>query len=570
MTPDRWQKIEELYQSARDREERERMAFLKQACEGDEGLREEIVSLLAKEEGAKSFLESPALEVVAKKMAQEQTRSLVGQPLGSYQVLSWLGSGGMGEVYRARDSKLRREVAIKVLPKPFVTDPDRLSRFRREAQLLASLNHPNIATVHGLEQSGSVHYLVMELVEGETLAERIERAGPLPISESLALCRQIAEGLEAAHEKGVIHRDLKPANVKVTPEGRAKVLDFGLAKAFGGNGSPPDATSGAARTELDTETGMILGTPSYMSPEQARGKAVDKRTDIWAFGCVVYELLTGRQAFQGESSADCIVAVVEREPDWKALPTATSPGIRRLLQRCLQKDVNRRLRDIGDARIEIEEALAAPNLPLPVRRRRLATVIAMTLVLLVLTAAGVIWWLTRLSITPPPLNLALTRLTWDSGLTTDPALSPDGKLLAYASDRSGEGHLDIYVRQVGGGEPLRLTRGPGDKRQPSFSPDGTTIAFRSEQEGPGIYVVSALGGAARRIAPGGHQPRFSPDGNWIAYMVQDAGCSVTRNTCRIYVVSSLGGEPRQVRPDFAAAFYAVWSPDGTPAVPRQP
>src|SRR5438876_5100601 len=263
-------------------------------------------------------------------MAQDQTRSLLGQRLGSYQVACLLGKGGMGEVYQAHDTKLQRDVAIKVLPKPFVDDPDRLGRFRREAQMLASLNHPNIATIHGLEQSDATHYLVMEMVSGETLAERIERAGPLAVNDALSLCRQIAEALEAAHEKAVIHRDLKPGNVKVTPQGRVKVLDFGLAKAFAGDGSEGDPSSGPTLTEMGTEPGAILGTPSYMSPEQARGKAVDKRTDIWAFGCVLYELLTGRQTFRGETSADSIAAVVEREPDWKALPSTTSAGIRRL------------------------------------------------------------------------------------------------------------------------------------------------------------------------------------------------------------------------------------------------
>jgi serine/threonine-protein kinase len=253
------------------------------------------------------------LEKLAKKVAQHETPSLLGQQLGSYQVLSSLGAGGMGEVYRAHDTKLQREVAIKVLPKAFVDDSDRLARFRREAQVLASLNHPNIATIHGMEQDDGVHYLIMELVPGETLAQRIARVGALPIREALSVSRQMAEALEAAHEKGVIHRDLKPANVKITAQGRVKVLDFGLAKAFAGDSLGTDLSSGASLTELGTEPGAILGTPAYMSPEQARGKTVDKRTDIWAFGCVLFESLTGRQAFRGETSADSIAAVVERE-----------------------------------------------------------------------------------------------------------------------------------------------------------------------------------------------------------------------------------------------------------------
>jgi len=281
-----------------------------------------------------------------------------GTRLGSYEVLGPIGSGGMGEVYRAHDTKLGRDVAVKVLPEAFAHDPERLSRFQREAKMLASLNHPNIATIHGLEHSNGTHYLVMELVPGETLAERLE-AGPLVIEKALKIAVQIAEALEAAHEKGIIHRDLKPANVKVTREDKVKVLDFGLAKAFAGDTASSDPVPSPTLSATATMQGMILGTAAYMSPEQARGKSVDKRTDIWAFGCVLYELLTARQAFRGETFSDIIAAVLEREPDWKALPLAAPPRIRDLVQRCLQKDPQRRLRDLGDARIEIEEALAS-------------------------------------------------------------------------------------------------------------------------------------------------------------------------------------------------------------------
>jgi serine/threonine protein kinase len=238
-----------------------------------------------------------------------------GTRFGSYELLVQIGAGGMGEVYQAHDTKLGRDVAIKVLPEAFAHDPERLSRFQREAKMLASLNHPNIATIHGLEQSNGTSYLVMELVAGETLADRVKREGAVPIQEALNIAKQIAEALEAAHEKGIIHRDLKPANVKVTPEGKVKVLDFGLAKAFAGD-SGPDLSHVPTVTAIGTEEGRILGTPAYMSPDQARGKPVDKRTDIWAFGCVLYELLTGKRAFRGETGQDTIAAVLEREPDW--------------------------------------------------------------------------------------------------------------------------------------------------------------------------------------------------------------------------------------------------------------
>ncbi len=284
---------------------------------------------------------------------------LPGRRLGTYEIVAQIGAGGMGEVYRAHDTKLARDVAIKVLPANFVNDPERLSRFQREARMLAALNHANIATIYGLEESGGVTCLVMELVPGETLAERV-KAGPLPVGEALKIAVQIAEALEAAHEKSIIHRDLKPANVKVTPEGKVKVLDFGLAKAFEGDSTSEDIGNSPTLSRAATMQGVILGTAAYMSPEQARGKACDKRTDIWAFGCVLYELLTGKQAFHGEVTTEILAAVLREEPDWHALPDSTPVKVRDLLRRCLQKDMNKRCRDSGDVRIEIEEALAAP------------------------------------------------------------------------------------------------------------------------------------------------------------------------------------------------------------------
>src|ERR1700731_4701989 len=260
-----------------------------------------------------------------------------GRRLGPYEILSAIGAGGMGEVYKAHDTKLARDVAIKILPDNFVNDPERLSRFQREARMLAALNHTNIATIYGLEQCDRVTCLVMELVSGETLAERV-RSAPLGIEEALKIAVQIAEALEAAHEKGIIHRDLKPANVKVTPEGKVKVLDFGLAKAFAGDAANDDPSNSPTLSAAATMQGVILGTAGYMSPEQARGKACDKRTDIWAFGCVLYELLAGTQAFQGESTTEILAAVLRGEPDWQGLPETTPLRIRALLGGFLQQE----------------------------------------------------------------------------------------------------------------------------------------------------------------------------------------------------------------------------------------
>ncbi len=284
---------------------------------------------------------------------------MVGKTLGHYEILEPLGKGGMGEVYRARDTKLDRDVAIKVLPEDLASDPDRVTRFEREAKLLAQLNHPNIAAIYGLERAEDARFLVLELVEGKTLADQLN-AGPLAVEEALKVGQQIAEALEAAHEKGIVHRDLKPANVMLTPDGKVKVLDFGLAKATEGGGASEAPTDSPTITAGYTRAGTIMGTAAYMSPEQAKGNVVDKRADVWALGCVLYESLVGVRPFQGNSVTETLAAVLEHEPDWERLPAATPPNIRILLERCLRKEADRRLRDIGDARIEIEEALAEP------------------------------------------------------------------------------------------------------------------------------------------------------------------------------------------------------------------
>ncbi|HEX9148980.1 MAG TPA: serine/threonine-protein kinase, partial [Thermoanaerobaculia bacterium] len=338
-----------------------------------------------------------------------------GSKFGVYSILGPLGSGGMGEVYRAFDTRLGREVAVKTLPEEFSDDPERLARFEREARMLAALNHPSIAAIYGLEEAGRARFIVMELVPGETLSEMLSR-GPLPFEEALKVARQIADALEAAHERGIIHRDLKPANIKVTPEGRVKVLDLGLAKVFDPKepASGPDLSVSPTLVSDGTQPGVILGTVEFMSPEQARGKAVDKRTDIWSFGCVLYELLTGRRVFAGETPTDVLAAILTAEPRWELLPGETPARIRDLLRRSLQKDPNHRLRDIGDARIEIDQALALapeafresplPTVPLPrprTSRIRLAAIGAAAVV-----AALAIVWIARRNFLPPATRSA--------------------------------------------------------------------------------------------------------------------------------------------------------------------
>jgi serine/threonine protein kinase/Tol biopolymer transport system component len=450
-----------------------------------------------------------------------------GTILGAYEILALIGSGGMGEVYQAHDTKLGRDVAIKVLPEAFAHDPQRLSRFQREAKLLASLNHPNIATIHGLEESSGTHYLVMELVPGETLRERIAREGAVPVEEALAIARQIAEALEAAHEKSIIHRDLKPANVKVTPEGKVKVLDFGLAKAFAGEEAGSDPSNSPTLSQAATLQGVILGTAAYMSPEQARGKSVDKRTDLWAFGCVLYELLTGKQAFYGEDITEILAAVVKTEPDWQALPSATPAKIRDLLRRCVQKNVRQRVRDAGDVRIEIEEALAAPKDAVatrvdPTPRSKLPWAVAAGLAVLLGVAVWGWWRATR----PTDKELRpLVRLDVDLGADVslgslggaDAILSPDGTRLVYVS----QGRL--FTRRLDQPNATELV-GTQGASAPFFSPDGQWIAFFAQLK---LKKISVEGGSAIALCDtpyplGGN---WGEDGNIIAALNITGGLS---------------------------------------------
>jgi eukaryotic-like serine/threonine-protein kinase len=417
-----------------------------------------------------------------------------GTKLGSYQVTAQIGAGGMGEVYQAHDTKLGRDVAIKVLPEAFARDPERLSRFQREAKLLASLNHSNIATIHGLEESNGTHYLVMELVSGENLAERVKRDGAVPIEESLTIAKQIAEALEAAHEKGVIHRDLKPANVKVTPEGKVKVLDFGLAKAFAGDGANEDPSNSPTLSMAATMQGVILGTAAYMSPEQAKGKAVDKRTDIFAFGAVLYELLTGKQAFHGEDVGDILAAVVMKEPAFDSLPRNTPTSIRVLLQRCLRKDKRQRLSDATDVRIEIEDAIATPKdsggtQAAPAKRSwrdRLAWPALAGVLLLALAAVSFLYFREAPAVAPEMRTEIVTPST------TEPvsfALSPDGRQIVFVA--SGDGASRLWLRRLDAtsAQPLAGTEGAS---YPFWSPDSRSVGFFADDKLKRIGIGGGL------------------------------------------------------------------------------
>jgi Tol biopolymer transport system component len=421
-----------------------------------------------------------------------------GQYIGPYEIVSPLGAGGMGEVYRAHDAKLKRDVALKILPAHVSRDVERLARFEREARVLASLNHPHIAAIYGVDEADGVRALILELVEGPTLAERLG-GGPMPVREALSAARQIAEALDAAHEKGIVHRDLKPANIKVTPDGIVKVLDFGIAKMR----SPDEAAVEASTvTTVGTRAGTLLGTAAYMSPEQARGQAVDKRSDIWAFGCVLYEMLTGRAAFGGETVSDTLAHVLERESDWSRLPAATPVGVRRLLRRCLEKDPKQRLRDIGDARLELQDCLE----PLPADRtgdvRALRVALGACVVFAVVAGVMAIWSLTRASPTTPSdlVRFAIhlqpdEELALDAGLPRPVAMSPDGRTILYGARRP-DGNR-IYVRRLSSIESTPIAGTEGGIG-PFVSPDGEWVAFAS---GGFLRRVPIDGGPPQTIAP---------------------------------------------------------------------
>ena len=431
--------------------------------------------------------------------------------IGPYRIVSRLGAGAMGEVYRARDPRLDREVAIKVLPEALASEDDRIARFRREARVAASLNHPNIASVYGFEEVASTHFLVMELVEGQTLAERL-RGGAIPIDEALVVVEQIAEGLEAAHESGIVHRDLKPSNVKLTPEGKAKILDFGLAKALETESPPVDLERSPTLTAHLTEAGMVFGTVPYMSPEQARGRPVDKRSDIWALGCLLYECLSGRRAFDGETATDVLARILERDPDWDALPARTPPRVRELLERCLEKDLKHRARDAGDVRIELERARAAREWSSEgswrsgsSHRRRWARVlpwavagIAIATIVTLLTRSR----LTAGTATPPVRKTSVTvdvtdpeTLRYASADIPSVAVSSDGTTIAYLgrAPKSAWYGYAIYVRHA---DDIHAIRVAEPKEQgyelfdPFFSPDGQWLGY----SGRGLYKVSLSGG----------------------------------------------------------------------------
>ncbi len=492
---------------------------------------------------------------------------MIGKTLSHYEILGQLGAGGMGEVYRARDTRLSREVAIKVLPAEFARDEARLARFQREATLLASLSHANIATLYGLDEANGLRFLVMELVEGEDLADRLKR-GPLPVGETLAIAASIATSLEAAHAKGVVHRDLKPGNIRVTPEGVVKVLDFGLAKATAQDGGTVDMSRSPTVLSTDrTVEGVIMGTAAYMSPEQARGKTLDRRTDIWSFGCVLYECLTGRQAFSGETVTDTLAKILERDPDWDAIPETAPPTVRYVIRRALEKDPNKRWRDMGDVGILLDEASAemkrgpaSPAVTLAGSRKGRWLFASLAVVLTVgayfLGQMGGRRHAARSS--PQAPRLTFSQLTVHSGLESTPSVSSDGSYIIYQCLH--QGNWDIFLQRIGGYKPINLTEDSAeDDVTPAYSPDGQFIAFRSSRQGGGIFVMGSTGESVRRVSDVGYAPSWSPDGQKIVFATEGVLSPLARNTVsQLWTLDIRSGEKKKISD--GDAVQPRWSP----------
>ena len=490
-----------------------------------------------------------------------------GTKLGPYEILSLLGIGGMGEVYKARDKRLNRVVAIKVLRSDCIADPGRAERFAQEAKSASALNHPNIVSIHDVLRHQDVDCLVMEYVTGATLQALIPRTG-MHWKEAVRIAVQVADGLRRAHSAGIIHRDIKPSNIMVPDGGPVKILDFGLA-TFSASAALNSYDATLSTGPL-TKEGVVFGTLSYMSPEQVQGKPVDARSDIFSFGSMLYEMLSGRPAFKEDSAAGTLAAILHNDP-----PPLTAHDVPqlllRVLSRCLKKKPEDRWQDIGDVKQLLEDIVkdseapaGSQSAPGGAAGSRAGRFLWPAIAAACAVAALLVYFIPQIrhgssTSLRADNDAVLHPLTSDGGLTAYPAISRDGKFVAFASNRSRENNLDIWIQQIGGSEPVRLTSDPADETDPDFSPDGSVIAFRSEKNGGGIYTVPALGGSPVLLAPLGHSPRFSPDGLWIAYSVGGAATS-NPGSAGVYIISARGGVPRAIHPEMATATNPVWSP----------
>jgi len=593
MTPERWQQLKQIFQSALERNPAERSAFLSQACADDPALRSQVESLIASHNQAGDSIEAMAAEAATEMLGDEQPGPILGKHIGHYEVLSLLGRGGMGEVFLAQDASLGRKVALKLLRSDFTRIEERLRRFRQEARAASALNHPNILTIHEIGHDGSLHFMATEYVEGETLRQHLSRAR-ITVGQTLDVGVQVASALAAAHQAGIIHRDIKPENIMLRTDGNVKVLDFGLAKL-----TDPKTIETAAptRPQVETAPGVVMGTFSYMSPEQARGLAVDTRTDIWSLGVMIYEMAAGRQPFEGETASDVMSLILQKEPpplaySWPEVPAE----LERIVRKALRKDREERYQTVKDLLIDLrnlrkelelsaemersappmtgramssgQSAAATAHYPssaeyivTEIKQHKWAA--ALILGIIIVSAVGFYLLSRRSPVTKEASlrNATFTQLTDQSGAEYSPSLSPDGKSFVYAGYASG--NWDIYLQRVGGKNPINLTKdSAADDTQPAFSPDGERIAFRSEREGGGIFVMGATGESVKRLTDFGFNPAWSPDGKEIACAAEGPLDPAFRSNpnSRVWAINVATGEKRQVTKE--DSIQPNWSPHG--------
>jgi len=593
MKPERWQQLKQIFQSALERDPAERAAFLNQACGGDVALRDEVASLISSHNQAGDSIEIMAAEAATKMLSAEQG-SIEGEQIGHYHVLSRIGRGGMGEVFLSQDTRLGRKVALKLLRSDLTGNEDRLRRFEQEAQAASALNHPNILTIYEIGQQASLLYIATEYVEGETLRQHICRE-PMTLVHALDVAIQIASALAAAHQEGIIHRDVKPENIMLRSDGYAKVLDFGLAKLM-----EPKGIGAAAPTlpRVQTQPGIVMGTVSYMSPEQARGLALDARTDIWSLGAIIYEMSSNHQPFEAETASDVMAFILQKQPLPLSHHLPEVPAeLERIVKKALRKDREERYQTIKDLLIDLRsfrqeldlESHLIRSLPPAAARvtssgdsaattthypssaeyifsevKRHKRAIALILGVMLVTIVGGGYMIYRrfsATRTAAVVNATFTQLTDQPGPEYFPSLSPDGKSFVYASYASG--NWDIYFQRVGGKNPINLTKdSPADDTQPVISPDGERIAFRSEREGGGIFVMGATGENVMRVSDFGNNPTWSPEGNSIACTDEGPLEPAIRNNpnSRVWTLNVDTGEKRQVSKD--DSIQSNWSPHG--------
>jgi len=573
MTPELWKQVDALLEAALELPPDKRERFVVESCDGNQELREEVLSLVRAQAKASAFLERSAMKVAAQALAQDSSQnkhiSLIGEELGTYKIEQVLGVGGMGEVYLARETKLNRRVALKILPAQFVADAERASRFEREAQALSALNHPNLITIYEVGVVNDLHFIAMEYVEGHSLREMM--SSPMKVRDVLSIVAQVAEALSAAHQSGIIHRDVKPDNIMVRADGYVKVLDFGLAKLS--EAAVYGASSIAPHAIAYTQAGATMGTLAYMSPEQATGETIDHRTDIWSLGVVLYELLTKQKPFRGANRQSTVNAILSSEPNSAANSDPTFPSeLDLVLERALEKDRELRYQTASDFRADLRRILRSmDSAPSNSRHRALAEFrkksvsrrwlwpAAAVIAILLATAA---WILFKPRSQAPDWSRAThVQLTDQPGTEFFPSLAPDGRSFVFASKTNG--NFDLFLQRVGGKNPTLLTRGStADDTQPAFSPDSERIAFRSETEPAGIYVMEATGENRRPVTPGGFHPSWSPDNKEIVISEAGRDAPDVRNTIpsKLWIVNvETGARSLLTETD---AMQPAWSPHG--------